>query len=103
MVEQPCIPILASRRLGTIYIGVTSDLIARLFQHRSGCGDGFTARYGVYRLVRYEFFATMPEAIARGKQLERWHRAGEINLTESENPDWIDHATTPGRESIAGR
>ena len=83
MSKQPCVYLLASQPNGTIYIGVTSNLIARLFEHRSGTAKGFTSRYRVYRLVRYEFFATMPEAIAREKQLKRWHRRWKVNLIES--------------------
>jgi putative endonuclease len=91
-VKQPCVYILASQKYGTLYIGVTSDLIVRLYQHRSGQVKGFTAKYRVYRLVRFEQFDTMPEAIAREKQLKRWHRPWKINLLESENPHWIDLA-----------
>ena len=101
MTKQPCVYLLASQQLGTIYIGVTSDLVARLFQHRSGTGRGFTTRYKVFRLVRFEFFATMPEAIAREKQLKRRHRQWKINLIESENPDWVDLAVTFGLEPLA--
>ena len=90
--KQPCVYILASREYGTLYIGVTSDLIARIYQHRTGTTQGFTSRYCVYRLVRFELFATMPEAIAREKQLKRWHRQWKINLIESENPQWVDLA-----------
>jgi putative endonuclease len=86
-VKQPCVYILASREYGTLYIGVTSDLIARLYQHRTGQMKGFTSRYCVFRLVRFEQFATMAEAIAREKQLKRWHGQWKINLIESENPD----------------
>ena len=103
MTKQPCVYLLASRKNGTIYVGVTSDLVARLFQHRSSATDGFTSRYGVYRLVRYELFAMMPEAIAREKKLKRWHRAWKINLIESDNPDWSDLAVTLGLEPIASR
>ena len=85
--KQPCVYILASREYGTLYIGVTSDLIARLYQHRTGQMKGFTSRYCVFRLVRFEQFATMAEAIAREKQLKRWHGQWKINLIESENPD----------------
>jgi putative endonuclease len=91
-VKQPCAYILASREYGTLYIGVTSDLNARLSQHRSGEVKGFTSRYAVYRLVRFEVFETMHEAIAREKQLKRWHRRWKINLVESENPQWADLA-----------
>jgi putative endonuclease len=91
-VKQPCVYILASREYGTLYIGVTSDLMARVYQHRTGQVKRFTSRYAVYRLVRFELYATMPEAIRREKQLKRWHRQWKINLIESENPDWHDLA-----------
>ena len=90
--KQPCVYILASRAYGTLYIGVTADLISRLYQHRTGQVKGFTWRYGVYRLVRFEQFETMHEAISREKQLKRWHRQWKINLIESENPQWADLA-----------
>jgi putative endonuclease len=88
--------ILASREYGTLYIGVTSDLIARLWQHRSGDVKGFTSRYRVYRPVRFEQFGTMHDAISREKQLKRWHRQWKINLIESENPHWSDLAPSLG-------
>ena len=86
--KQPCVYILASREYGTLYIGVTSDLIARIYQHRTRATRGFTSRYGVYRLVRFELYATMPDAIAREKQLKRWHRQWKIILIESERWIW---------------
>ena len=98
--KQPCVYILASRHYGTLYIGVTSDLIARLYQHRTGQVKGFTSRYAVYRLVRFEQFATMTEAIAREKQLKRWRRQWKINLIESENRDWHDLAPSLGLPPI---
>ncbi len=88
--RNPCTYILASRKRGTLYIGVTSDLTARIWQHRSGDVAGFTSRYGVYSLVHAEFFEDMESAIAREKQLKRWHRAWKINLVEQSNPDWAD-------------
>ena len=94
--KQPSVYILASQPQGTLYIGVTSDLIARLYQHRTGEVKGFTSRYGVYRLVRFEQFATMPDAITREKQRKRWHRQWKINLIETENPDWHDLAPSLG-------
>ncbi len=100
MAKQPCVYILASQRLGTIYIGVTSDLLARLWQHRSGGVPGFTSRYGVCLLVRYEWFADMPAAIAREKQLKRWHREWKMNLIERDNPDWSDLAVGLGLEPV---
>ncbi len=95
-VKQPSVYIFASRGYGTLYIGVTSELLARLYQHRSGEVKGFTSRYNVFRLVRFEQFATMSEAIHREKQLKRWHRQWKINLIESENPDWHDLAPSLG-------
>ncbi len=94
--KQPCVYILASREYGTLYIGVTSDLIARLYQHRSGQVKGFTAKYAVHRLVRFEQFGAMHEAIEREKQLKRWHRQWKINLIETENPRWDDLAPALG-------
>lgn len=98
--RDPCAYILASRPYGTIYIGVTSDLIARLWQHRNGEIEGFTSRYGIHSLVRYELFGDMERAIAREKQLKRWHRQWKINLIESENPDWHDLAVGLGLPPI---
>jgi putative endonuclease len=72
--RQPCVYILASQPRGTLYIGVTSDLTARLWQHRKDIAKGFTKRYRVHTLVRFEQFDDMPTAIAREKQLKRWHR-----------------------------
>ncbi len=92
MSKQPCVYILVSGRIGTIYAGVTSDLTARLYQHREGSIPGSTSRYGVVRLVRYEMFEDMPSAIAREKQLKRWHREWKLNLIESDNPGWSDLA-----------
>ena len=96
MAKEPCVYILASQPYGTIYIGVTSDLLARLYQHREGKIRGFTSRYGVFRLVRFEQFADMDPAIAREKQLKRWHRQWKINLIEQDNPQWIDLAVGLG-------
>jgi putative endonuclease len=97
---------LASKPRGTLYIGVTSDLIKRLCQHRNGASKGFTARYKVHRLVHFEQFGTMELAIAREKQLENWHRPWKVNLLGKRNPHWEDLAvglglpplgSTPGR------
>ena len=97
MSKQPCVYILASARYGTLYIGVTANLVARLHQHRTGAG-GFTSRYAVFRLVHYEWLADMPAAIAREKQLKRWHRDWKINLIERDNPAWNDLAYGLGLE-----
>lgn len=90
--RTPCTYILANQKRGTLYIGVTSDLAKRMWQHRNGTTGGFTSRYRVFRLVHAEFFETMPDAITREKQLKRWHRQWKINLIEEENPDWRDLA-----------
>ncbi|MEO5773101.1 MAG: GIY-YIG nuclease family protein [Sphingomicrobium sp.] len=99
--KQPCVYILASGSYGTIYIGVTSDLIARLWQHRSCKVKGFTSKYGVYSLVRFEQAETMEAAILREKQLKRWHRQWKLNLIESENPQWADLAPALGLPPLA--
>jgi putative endonuclease len=88
--RNPCTYILASQKNGTLYIGVTSDLAARLAQHRDGSPSGFASRYGAIRLVHAEFFNRMEGAITREKQLKRWHRAWKIALIEENNPDWRD-------------
>ena len=90
--RHPCVYILASQPRGTLYIGVTSDPMKRIAQHRSGKVAGFTARHSVKRLVRYEMFDDMENAIAREKQLKRWHRQWKINLIEKLNPTWDDLA-----------
>jgi len=87
MDRQPCVYILASRRHGTLYIGVTSDPYGRFHQHRSASVRGFTSRYGVNRLVYFELAATMDAAIAREKQLKAWKREWKIALIEGANPD----------------
>ena len=94
--REPCVYVLASQPYGTLYVGVTSNLIARLWQHRNGEVKGFTSRYKVYRLVRFEQFATIHDAITREKQLKRWHRQWKINLIESANPQWLDLAPALG-------
>jgi putative endonuclease len=88
--KQPCIYILASQKGGTLYIGVTSNLAARLYQHKTRSTPGFTAEYGAIRLVHAEPFDRMIDAITREKQLKNWHRQWKINLIEAENPDWRD-------------
>jgi len=82
--------ILASRPHGTLYIGVTNDLPRRVSEHRQGLVPGFTRRYRVHRLVHWEAFGDIREAIAREKQLKAWHRDWKIGLIEEANPDWRD-------------
>lgn len=90
--KQPCVYILASRRCGTLYIGVTSNLLGRLHQHRAGLIKGFTSRYGVVHLVHFEMADTMEAAIFREKQLKKWNRDWKLDLIEQANPDWTDLA-----------
>jgi len=82
--------ILASRRNGTFYVGVTRDLRARVWQHKQGGTDGFTRRYGVHELVYYEGFGDIGLALKREKQLKKWNRRWKIRLIEDVNPDWAD-------------
>ena len=88
--RQPCVYILASRRNGTLYIGVTSRLIQRTWEHQHGMVEGFTKRYQVHRLVYYEPHVDMTTAIVREKQLKKWNRAWKIRLIEEKNPYWKD-------------
>lgn len=82
--------IMASRPYETLYVGVTSDLPRRVYEHREGLVPGFTDRYGVKTLVYVEQHATMPDAIAREKLIKRWKRAWKFELIETLNPDWRD-------------
>jgi len=82
--------LLASKIGGTIYVGVTNDLIRRCFEHRSKAVGGFTERYGVIRLVHFECFDNAPAAIQREKRLKKWNRAWKIRLIEANNPNWSD-------------
>jgi putative endonuclease len=88
--KSPAIYILASRRNGTLYIGVTSDLAQRVSLHRQDLIEGFTKKYRVHRLVYYEMHPTMDAAILREKQLKEWRRLWKIRLIESMNPEWVD-------------
>jgi putative endonuclease len=88
--KQPCVYILASRPNGTLYIGVTSNLIGRVYQHRQNLIPGFTQRYGVHNLVWYEVHEQMESAILREKQLKNWSRVAKKRLIEIHNSKWQD-------------
>lgn len=88
--RQPCVYLLASRYHGTLYIGVTSDLVQRVWQHRHDVFEGFTKRYGVRTLVWYEAHEEMYTAIVREKAIKEWRRAWKIRLIEAANPQWKD-------------
>jgi putative endonuclease len=90
MPRCPCTYILANRRNGTLYIGVTADLTRRMIAHRSKSVDGFSRKHGTTRLVHVERHSTIVDAIRREKQLKKWRRAWKIALIESGNPYWRD-------------
>ena len=88
--KQPAVYILASQRNGTLYIGVTSDLVQRIWQHKNDVVEGFTKKYGVHLLVYYELHDDMENAILREKRLKKWNRDWKLRLIEEKNPDWND-------------
>jgi len=88
--KQPCVYILASKRNGTLYTGVTSDLIKRVWEHKTDTAPGFTKRYGVHVLVYFEPHVTMDSAIVREKQIKKWNRSWKVELIEQRNPEWKD-------------
>ncbi|GAB6140967.1 GIY-YIG nuclease family protein [Methylosoma difficile] len=88
--KQPCVYILASGVNGTLYVGVTSNLIGRVYQHRENLVEGFTSRYGVHNLVWYEVHEQMESAILREKQIKKWSRVAKKRLIELGNPTWQD-------------
>jgi putative endonuclease len=90
----PCVYILASKRNGTLYTGVTSDLVRRVYEHRLGCVDSFTKQYRVHRLVYFESCPDILSAIMREKQLKKWNRKWKLRLIEKANPEWSDSYPT---------
>ncbi|MFO1034383.1 MAG: GIY-YIG nuclease family protein [Hyphomicrobiales bacterium] len=90
MEKVPAVYLLASRRHGTLYCGVTSDLCSRILQHKDGSVPGFTKDYGVKMLVWFSFFPSMEDAIRREKQIKEWRRGWKIELIERQNPVWRD-------------
>ncbi|CAN5175655.1 GIY-YIG nuclease family protein [soil metagenome] len=93
---------MASKRNGTLYVGVTSNLPARVQQHRHGLIPGFTRQYAVKLLVWFEQHPTMDSAITREKRIKKWHRAWKLKLIEAANPDWRDLAEDIGFPPIPG-
>jgi putative endonuclease len=98
--RNPATYMMASARNGTIYLGVTSDLMNRVYQHRNGQLKGFTCRYAVKLLVWFEMHSTMEWAIAREKQLKAWRREWKLALIEKDNPLWHDLAEGLGFEPL---
>lgn len=88
--KQPAVYLLSSQRNGTLYVGVTSDLVRRIWQHREGLVEGFTRRYHVKTLVWYEQHETMYSAIAREQAIKKWNRNWKLRLIENSNPQWRD-------------
>ncbi|HEX4113860.1 MAG TPA: GIY-YIG nuclease family protein [Stellaceae bacterium] len=88
--KRPCVYILASKRNGPLYAGVTSDVVRRVWEHCSNAVAGFTQQYKIYTLVYAEFHETMESAISREKPIKRWKRAWKLELIEDDNPQWHD-------------
>jgi putative endonuclease len=97
---SPTVYLLASRRNGTLYTGVTSNLFARIQQHRDGIVRGFTRKYGIKQLVWFEQHPTMESAITREKRIKKWNRAWKLELIEAGNPEWRDLAEDFGFASL---
>jgi putative endonuclease len=88
--QQSYVYILASKKNGTIYVGVTSDLVKRVYEHKQNLADGFTKKYNVHNLVYYEVHKEIEEAITREKQIKKWNREWKLKLIEEKNPGWED-------------
>jgi len=88
--QRPCVYILASKRFGTLYVGVTTNLARRIWEHKNGRADGFTKTHGVHRLVYVESHDNIEDAIVREKRIKRWRRSWKDNLIQSMNPEWND-------------
>lgn len=90
MTRKPAVYILASQRNGTLYVGVTSNLVKRMWEHKNNLVDGFTKRYGVHLLVWFELHENMESAIVREKRIKEWKRQWKLELIERINPKWED-------------
>ncbi|MCY3868297.1 MAG: GIY-YIG nuclease family protein [Gemmatimonadetes bacterium] len=88
--NQPCVYIMASKRNGTLYTGVTSNLVQRVWQHKNNLVEGFTKCYGIHTLVWYEVHETMQSAIMMEKRVKKWKRVWKLALIEKNNPGWRD-------------
>jgi putative endonuclease len=97
---QPCVYILSSEKHGTLYTGVTSNLIQRVHQHREKTFSGFATKHGIARLVWFEMHVTMESAIQREKRVKKWNRDWKIRVIEAVNPDWLDLATGFGFDPL---
>ena len=90
MKKQPAVYIMASKPNGTLYAGVTSDIVKRVYEHKNNITKGFTSKYKTHTLVYYEFHGDMISAITREKQIKKWERKWKIELIEETNPEWLD-------------
>ncbi|MCX7153411.1 MAG: GIY-YIG nuclease family protein [Proteobacteria bacterium] len=90
MNKSPCIYILATGQRGTLYVGVTSNLVKRVYEHKHDLADGFTKKHKIHDLVYFELHEEMTSAIQREKQIKKWNRIWKIELIEKANPDWND-------------
>lgn len=90
--KQYFVYILASKTYGTLYTGVTNNLVQRIYQHKEGLAEGFTKKYHIHRLVYYEIHFDVYEAITREKRIKKWNRQWKINLIEQNNPQWLDYS-----------
>ena len=90
MEKLPCVYVLASKRNGTLYVGVTTDLVKRVYEHKNDLADGFTKKYQVHMLVYFETHEDISTAITREKQIKKWNRTWKIELIEQQNPEWQD-------------
>jgi len=88
--KLPCVYVLASKRNGTLYVGVTTDLVKRVYEHKNDLADGFTKKYQVHMLVYFETHEDISTAITREKQIKKWNRTWKIELIEQQNPEWQD-------------
>jgi putative endonuclease len=88
--KQPSVYILASNRKGTLYVGVTSNLVKRVWEHKNDMAEGFTKRYSVHRLVWYELHENMESAISREKRIKGWKEKWKLQRVERDNPNWQD-------------
>lgn len=100
--KLPCVYILASKRNGTLYVGVTSNLVQRIWQHKNDQAEGFTKKYKVHTLVWYEVHEAMESAIVREKAIKEWQRAWKLELIEAVNPGWQDLCAQLARSGAGG-
>ncbi|MBV9841812.1 MAG: GIY-YIG nuclease family protein [Sphingomonadaceae bacterium] len=98
--REPCVYIICSGKCGTLYVGVTSNLLSRIHEHRAHVVDGFAARHRIVRLVWFEQHETMEAAITCEKRIKKWNRDWKLNLIERENPEWLDLAIGLGFEPL---